>query len=302
MQCLEKEEVSSEYYECKSEFSSLGENVFLVSKCPELLSDSFIGWRCLDPSFNMHVYDQSGVNFYNIYCALCHNRSLQDVEPWSTKQTSLFSSCSKLKFSDGIRMSLGAKLRRCNIAIETCPWNTNMSGSTVQGCAKYFYPFCMRVELGNNLIFKNPFCAHCHLESDQYLASCNEENRKVDIRMWQFRSKEIKYANPSHMCLPDEVQDPQTLVCRPLSCTTGYVLRDRKCVADNGTTTTDVLNNWNCFTEHVLFFFRGDITALNCVQSELRQKSSFGGLVPDGFAQDIDGGTWLAVSSRDSHQ
>ncbi len=291
--------ISPEYYQCKSAISSLGENVYLVSQCPVSWNNGFIKSRCLDLSFSVHVYDQSGVNFFNVFCALCHNRTIEDVTPWRTKPTTLFASCNNPKTSESEK-SFGSQLRRCKIAINTC--SKNYANATIAAmCAKYYFPFCIIEDRPDNgIIFTNPFCAVCN-GKDQFYTHCNgvPDTYKSASEMWQFRP-EVKQESQSHLCLPGEIQDSQDpMTCRSISCVSGYVLSGGKCIPSAKGTTKSILQNWECSAESVLFGFKSDITTgLSCIQSELQQEISFEDSMPEYYAQDsedIDGSMWLSM-------
>ncbi len=290
--------ISPEYYECKSALSSLGESVYLVSRCPESWNNGFIESRCVDLSFSMHVYDQLGVNFFNVFCALCHNRTIEDITPWRTKSTTPFASCDKPKISTSVDgMSFGSQLRRCKIAIDSCL--RNYANETIEAmCDKYYFPFCIRAtKKGKRILYKNPFCAECN--GNEFLSTCNgiTETSKSAAVMWQFRPKTSEHESQSQPCSLGEIQDPKDpTTCLPISCVSGYVLHDRKCIPSTKSTTKSILQNWKCFDEHVLVVFKSDLTSLSCIQSQIHQEMFFDDSMPEVNGQDNeDGDIWLSI-------
>ena len=132
----------------------------LLSKCPIIRS------RCSRHSINMHVYDIDGNNYRNIYCALCHNRSIRDIWFWNIDDNSVsgcpidingIAAASVKKEIVSIR---GKSFRRC-FAGDKCP-QTYSNTSIVRLCSSYAYPvgFCSRETYVT--AFKNPHCALCN--------------------------------------------------------------------------------------------------------------------------------------------
>ncbi len=72
-------------YQCVSD-PSLDSYVWLVTRCPASWKESFVEFRCTDQDLSMHVFDRSGISYFNIFCAFCHGLSLKDIEPWNIKR------------------------------------------------------------------------------------------------------------------------------------------------------------------------------------------------------------------------
>ncbi len=95
--------------------------------------------------------------------------------------------------------------------------------------------------------------------------------------LFQFRgslsAKSDVFINP---CPSGETRDPISLICRPLTCIPGYVLRNDKCVLKNGTSVNSILGNWTCKKYDSLYFAKGLIASLTSVDRFL-ENNSFAG-------------------------
>ena len=52
---------------------------YIISNSPSSWSEPIMRSRCSSHSINIHVYDTYGYNYRNIYCAFCHNRTIEDI-------------------------------------------------------------------------------------------------------------------------------------------------------------------------------------------------------------------------------
>ena len=57
-------------------------NLQLVQGCPSSWKESYMRSRCLFESNGMPVFDKFGYNFRNVFCALCHYRKINQIQPF----------------------------------------------------------------------------------------------------------------------------------------------------------------------------------------------------------------------------
>ncbi len=288
-------------YECVSD-SSLDRNVWLVSHCPASWKQQFIESRCTDPDLSLRVFDQSGINYFNIFCAICHGHSIKDIQPWNMKspddvgkKRSLV--CAKQALGKtGIRgPSFGKQIRFCNQFIHECP-TSYANVNVINLCHKYDLISCPQA-FRDERMYKNPFCSLCNnVISNIY---CNEERLEGIGELFQFRgsfkANPDTYSNP---CLKGEIHDPISLTCHPLTCIQGYSIQNNRCVINNNTSVDSILDNWMCEKYDSLFFVKGSASSLTSVDVFLELFwNLFGGLHIEYMQQasNEDGQLWLAI-------
>ena len=164
----------------------------LIAKCPNSSSNTSVRALCeMNRDFNdviglLPVYDSDGRVFKNVFCAVCHGLTVQDVTHWGM---SLNYDPSKTASGGYINPSLiidvpgeliGFELlpprdileiRECPYGqIDSCPDNTTDDNLSYL-CASYFAP----VSFDNRLLYRNPHCAICNgveLPDTQYCEWC----------------------------------------------------------------------------------------------------------------------------------
>ena len=150
-----------------------GNSVWMVSRCPQ---PSELNEKCTNQSLFLPVTDShSNLTFRNIYCAMCNNISVEQVELWQPQfhcddQVMIanlsvnFSTFEEIKqhcFMHEIVLE-GNNTRSCIPHIRTCPSNsTAVHFDLVRNCTQG--PFDLTAASGNNTrIFKNSACAECN--------------------------------------------------------------------------------------------------------------------------------------------
>ena len=262
--------------------NDIAEVGYMISKCPASWTEPIIRSRCSSHSINMHVYDINGYNYRNIYCALCHNRTLEDISFWDVDDNlDLVDGCPIDVFDvvdDMKKQTLpirGGIFRRC---FERDRCNETFSNLTIiNACSSYVYPLfdCL-----SNLLtlYRNPHCVLCSShDSDfelRFLQECSYHDGQQGFlaqEMWDFRTPEKTIVSSTIRCALGEVEDPVLDTCRPITCATGFALLNGKCVLDNNTQSVGQIGSWECDKLVTLIIFRGHQTALTCVDDELKR-------------------------------
>ena len=172
-----------------------------VNRCPTSFTDSYIVERCQNASnfildnFYSRVrvrHSLTGIEYRNVYCALCNGQAVTDAMFWRMESLDYFCRTSavpsRFKPRDLVRTHLlilsalendtcvyaqipfphttaGLKLRHClnsvKPMIESCPVGSPLSSQYDSQCKEYYAP-------GTNSThnFRNHFCAKCHNASD----------------------------------------------------------------------------------------------------------------------------------------
>ncbi len=207
---------------------SLDSNVWLVTRCPASWKEHFVESRCTDPDLSLRVFDQSGVNYFNIFCAICHGHLLKDIHPWNMlipdcpvrkHKHSLVCTKNALSKGDVDWMFFGERIRLCSQHIQECP-TSYTNEEVIALCHKYDWSDCANVYLW----YKNRFCGLCNNAStDDYF---NERTDGIG-ELFQFRgSLKAKPDVYTNLCLTGEIHDPISLTC--LTCVQGYAIQNNK--------------------------------------------------------------------------
>ena len=105
----------------------------------------------------MHVYDMNGYNYRNIYCTLCHNRTIAEVSFWDIDNSlDLVEGCPSdlpaidIKIKGQIHTTRGRIFRKC-FGSNQC--HDTFSNLTIKNaCSSYVYPL---FECFKNTFYRN---------------------------------------------------------------------------------------------------------------------------------------------------
>ena len=238
----------------------------------------------------MPVSDQYGFNFRNVFCAICHYRKLSQLHPWHMvplESLDCIENKDRAKFKRGQffyvdseneqnAFIIGTHYRQC-YEYESCPSNTNATLAKKCQLCRFVDVFCQRHN------YKNDYCHMCH--EGQALPCRRLPGRGPPgpgsgyQNMWQFRPPKP----PLHLdtCMPNEVRDPITQICRKIACKHGYKAVSTRCVVYNATSLhVHITNNWKCSQQNVMFFFKYKITGSDdknsCLNNKLKNKENVG--------------------------
>ena len=254
---------------------------YMLSECPSSWTEPIIRSRCSSYSINMHVYDINGYNYRNIYCALCHNRTLGDISFWDLDESSDSPHGCPIDYHDFVyeiptikAPVRGGIFRRC---FERNQCNETFSNLTIiNACSSYVYPVVGCLKFPG--IYRNPHCVICsrgrqsELSFKQNCYSNDEGGRGFLAQdMWDFRTPEKTIVSSTTRCAFGEVEDLVLETCRPISCATGFALLAGKCVIDNNTQSVDHVDSWKCNEQVTMIIFRGHQSALSCVYDKLKR-------------------------------
>ena len=282
---------------------------YLLSKCPSSWSEHIIRSRCSSHSINMHVYDIDGNNYRNIYCALCHNRTISDIWFWNIDDNAV-SGCptdingiaanSVKKETVPLR---GKLFYRCFTG-DKCP-ETYSNTSVISLCSSYAYPVYL-CGLDIIMAFKNPHCALCNgVDVLKLRTQCLHVDKMNDFLgqgMWQFSFPNKLAFSITLMCPVGEGFDEISKTCRPIICSTGYSFTGFKCVLDNNTESMDIVGTWECNERITYFLFRGDFPTRSCIMEEFQRH--FDGYDSRMFKQqasDFDDDLWIALEFKNEN-
>ena len=275
---------------------------YLLSKCPSSWSEPIIQSRCSSPSTNMHVYDIDGSNYRNIYCALCHNRSIKDIWFWNIDDSSVLGCPTDIKgiAEASVKKEIvpirGKSFRRCFTG-DKCP-QTYSNTTVVRSCSSYAYPVSLCTISGYRVIaaFKNPHCALCNgyvvLEPRQNCVRPKEDF--LGHGMWQFFASDKSVPSFSLTCPVGEGLDEISKTCRPIICSSGYSFNGLKCILDNNTQSVDIMSTLDCDEEITYFLLRGDYSVRPCVVEEFERYFS-GYEMFKQQASEFDDDLWIAL-------
>ena len=274
---------------------------YIISKCPSSWTEPIIRSKCNSHSINMHVYDKDGYNYRNIYCALCHNRTIADISFWDIDDDLVKECPSDLSFfsshliKEQILPIRGEIFRRC-FDLEKCP-QTFSNVSIINACSSYVYP--ERVCLNVIMYFKNPHCAFCNgYDPSTLQQNCYDYDPGgfLGTNIWQFRTFEKSAASFTLICRVDEIADEISKTCRPILCAMGYSLFADKCILDNNTNSINVVSTWNCDEEITFILFRGFQTTRSCIVDNLRRHlNDYDSRMFKQQASAFDDDMWIAL-------
>ena len=266
------------YHTCHAIAFSTSFGGVLVSRCALSWQDRDVKSRCLNQTDGMPVSDQYGFNFRNVFCAICHYRKLRQLYPWHTvPSNSLDCVRSKLRRGQTLKVVknkdasiIGTRYRQC-YNNDTCPSNTN--ATLAKNCQIYRLtdPSCLSHQ------FKNDYCYLCH-GGESILCTQLQGQFGIGIKneyqkMWKF--KPPKQSFYLKMCMPNEVRDPITQMCRKTACKVGYKSLASGCVISNDIS-LHITNNWKCSQQNVMFFFKSDTTVnvdkSTCLINKIRNR------------------------------
>ncbi len=153
----EKVKDNSTMYECTDVYGlqDMG-YALLVTRCSPSWNVSYIASRCATKSNAKHVYDRRGVNYHNIYCAICNYIHPKQVYMWGLGTDTV---CNKMLY--------GSQIRQCR-NYSLCPDSyINKSRIVAENCTSYLYPLlCI-----DGVHYKNPYCRCALLSIRRYLDS-----------------------------------------------------------------------------------------------------------------------------------
>ncbi len=261
-------------------------HAWLVTRCSPSWNESYIESQCTAKSNAMHVYDRSGVNYHNIFCAICNFLHPRQVYMWGLPADQL---CNNT-------LMHGSQIRQC-LGYEECPDSYNKSKGVFENCTSYLYPiWCSN----DQMIYKNPYCYWCITYQTLLEIKCNDMSKYFDItydmggtvshvlqNIWQF-SPDVTKAKirETLSCSLGEVLDAVNHVCRPILCSYGYVLQDDKCILKNGTYTSfDLLNSGLCERYDAMVIFRGPVSSSLCLQKHIIDRLGDSEMHPKQFEQ-----------------
>ena len=256
------------------------DHAFLVARCSASWNESVIESQCTAKSNSMHVYDVHGVNYYNIFCAICNF-----IHPGQINIMGLQSGCAKT-------MHRGEQIRQCR-KFEECP-DSFHNETITEACRSYLYPLkcdAMSLKYFTSTTFRNPYCRICQKkQTNEEMQECTLHVHDADSgsqafqSIWKFRPDVVKFETPETLsCAIGEVLDPVNEVCRSIVCSYGYVLKDDKCILKQGNyNSSDILNYGHCESYDAMIIFRGSIWSIMCLQKEINGQSE---LHPKQFEQ-----------------
>ncbi|XP_038052418.1 uncharacterized protein LOC119725129 [Patiria miniata] len=284
---LERGGFTTDWFGCVwipgSQFTHIG--FVVVERCPEDWRDE--GTRALcekpinvtDVIGSIPVYDDQGVDFKNIFCALCNRRSLARLSRWDIFGSDNVISSTANLYHPSLNQTLPTKgwavtppkghteIRKCPAhVIDTCL--VDFRGTDMEtACRAYYAPVRTDRE---NIRYRNPHCAMCNgkiLEPDNSCMDhvCTETCEPVP---WghcmgvcspydDFFTIEVLFDFTSsssingRSCLEGQIYDPFLERCRVLTCAAGYRINGDECVAYtpadppiNGSMETSAIECW----------------------------------------------------------
>ena len=242
---------------------------YIISKCPSSWSEPIMRSRCSSHSINMHVYDIYGYNYRNIYCAFCHNRTIEDIWFWNINENSVLGCPTDINnYLEAYSIkkqavSLRGKLFRRRFADDGCP-QTYSNASVLNACSSYVYPLyiCSVIKA-----FKNPHCAFCNgYDVEALRQDCTDADAGEFLGqgIWQFYASGKSKAS-TVICPLGQSADEVSKTCRSITCSIGYSINGFKCVLENNTKSINVVGTWDCDEEITFVIFRGDYSTQSCM-------------------------------------
>ena len=203
--------------------------VHLVSYCPQTWNETVFKHLCEQASSTgTYVYDNDGVNFINIYCAICHGRQISNIYHWHVP-TSSVETCQVSDHSwtvDGSHKSdrgmiYGKRLRYCPDMVDHCP-NAYDNTTMARICEAIYAPTCWE-----NIYYKNVHCVSC-LDAYQRPDQCDKQVDQSSTfhNMWQFQLRVIG----DNECPAGEILDIISGKCRLQRCGKGFTLVGNRCI------------------------------------------------------------------------
>ena len=269
--------IARSMYTCNSVYNSETEDVvYMVNTCPSSWNQTFIRSRCMNNPINMHVYDKHGINYRNVYCALCNGLKRTDIKFWDIDDIST----SECRNNVVVR---GSQLRKCIERDEFLGANhTNGETSTNEACSTYVFPrmICNSIfdksdKTSIKETFINPFCAFGSGYNLSYLKDkCYQGRYPIAIKdIWNFRSA----GKPSGevTCPLGQIFDEVSQACRQIMCDTGYSLQGEKCILKNKS--ESIVDTWKCAVKVDYIIFRGHFSSISCFVKYLWEDYKFRG-------------------------
>ncbi|XP_038051634.1 uncharacterized protein LOC119724594 [Patiria miniata] len=237
----------------------------MIDRCSDDWRDEGIRALCEKPINatdvigSLPVFDDQGVDFSNIFCALCNHRSLGKLSRWD-----VFSSYNKISsttntYYTSLNQTLPTKgwiitppknhteIRKCPAhLIDTCL--VDFRGTEMErACRAYYAPVRTDRE---NIRYRNPHCAMCNGKELVPDDSCMDVICKMTCEPdpWgpcgivcgpynEFFTIEVLFDFTSSSsingmsCLEGQIYDPFLERCRVLTCAAGYRINGDECVA-----------------------------------------------------------------------
>ncbi|XP_038052444.1 uncharacterized protein LOC119725155 [Patiria miniata] len=263
---LERGEFTIEDFGCVwlpgSQFTHIG--YALIDHCPITWTDPGTRDLCHRPVDlrdvigSLPVYDEQGVDFKNIYCAICHGRSLDKLKRWDVSGSDndrdstvplLYPSLNQTLPSKGwvISPPLGHEaIRKCPAHLTDICFEQYRGTPTDAGCQAYYAP--VKLE-DSNIRYRNPHCAMCNGRNIVPDNSCRDQVclEGCDPSPWgpcwaicspydSFITIEVLFdlfsssSIGGRTCSGGQIYDPFLEICRVLICAPGYRIRQNECV------------------------------------------------------------------------
>ncbi len=240
--------VEPESYSCfplHDENPSIG-SVLLVNTCTSNWTDTYLDDLCKGTNPDTHripkqrfpfewpVADQSGINFRNVFCAICNDRVFWSISPWDIPRRPHYHRDGDQCHELSIFGEVGQRLRYCYPEfISTCP-DTFGNRSIVSLCKLHFGCF-----ISDDIeIYKNYYCAICNGVDfvEMSIKPCSEgvlgQGTASLRQLWSFSETLAELPVHHPQCSErNNIYDPYTRRCRPITCSPGFELDHRgKCV------------------------------------------------------------------------
>ena len=255
---------------------------WMFSKCPSSWTDPLLRSRCSSHSINMHVYDMNGYNYRNIYCALCHNRTITDIAFWDIDNS--------LDLVQGYRCPTdvtvikytikthtytihGRNFRKCFVSNQC---HETFSNQTIKNaCSSFVHRM---FDCSKSISYRNPHCSLCsQIEEQKLQKTCRPDSDSgpetgfLAQDIWGFRTPERPTTSSAIRCSLGEVEDPVLQTCRPIICATGLVFVAGKCILNNNTESVDLVGSLDCKEQVTIIILRGHSSVLTCIDAELNR-------------------------------
>ncbi|XP_038051842.1 uncharacterized protein LOC119724727 isoform X2 [Patiria miniata] len=244
-----------------SQFTHIG--YVAVDRCPITWTDEPTRDLCERPVDagdvigSLLLHDDQGVDFKNIYCAICNGRSYDRLTPWEISAAGNTRS-SSIMYYPSLGMFLPAKgwvikppqghpfIRECPAhLVDTCL--EEFHGTNIEkGCKAYYAP----IKIGDgDTRYRNPHCVMCNGLKVVADNSCSDQvcSHSCEPTHWTNCSSicgpidniftiEVLFDFTSSnsitgtSCSVGQIYDPFLGRCRVLTCTAGYHLVSNECV------------------------------------------------------------------------
>ncbi|XP_038051635.1 uncharacterized protein LOC119724595 [Patiria miniata] len=266
-----------------SQFTHIG--YVMVDRCPDDWRDGSMRSLCdkpvdaTDVIGSMPVYDEQGVDFKNIFCALCNGRSLNRLNRWDVLGSDNGIESTVNTYYPSLNQTLPTKgwvsnppenhteIRKCPAhVIDTC-LDEFRGTETERACRSYYAP--IRAD-EKNIRYRNPHCAMCNGKVLVPDNSCMDQvcRDKCEPEPWggcqsicspydDFFTIEVLFDFTSsssingRSCSEGQIYDPFLERCRVLTCAAGYRINGDECVAYtpadppiNGSKETSAIECW----------------------------------------------------------